>query len=127
MQRPGIMPYPITLKQPAERVTDENASVTFTDPQSPLLNSPNKITQDDFNGWVQERASYMPSTFDSHYRTMLAMSDPGEPANRAAILAAPYGKGTYIYVPLALFRQIPAGVPGGARIFANLLGGNVIK
>jgi LmbE family N-acetylglucosaminyl deacetylase len=127
MQRPGIMPYPITLKQPAERVTDENAPVTFTDPQSPLLNAPNKITQDDFNGWVQERASYMPSTFDSHYRTMLAMSDPGEQPNRAAILAAPYGRGTYIYVPLALFRQLPAGVPGGARIFANLLGGNTIK
>ncbi|HEX9606023.1 MAG TPA: PIG-L family deacetylase, partial [Gemmatimonadaceae bacterium] len=127
MQQPGIMPYPITLKQPAERVTDENAPVTFTDPQSPLLNAPNKITQDDFNGWVQERASYMPSTFDSHYRTMLAMSDPGEQPNRAAILAAPYGRGTYIYLPLALFRQLPAGVPGGARIFANLLGGNTIK
>jgi len=106
---------------------DENAPVTFTDPQSPLLNAPNKITQDDFNGWVQERASYMPSTFDSHYRTMLAMSDPGEQPNGAAILAAPYGRGTYIYVPLALFRQLPAGVSGGARIFANLLGGNTIK
>jgi LmbE family N-acetylglucosaminyl deacetylase len=127
MQRPGIMPYPITLQQRAERVTDENAPVTFTDPQSPLLNAPNKITQDDFKGWVQERATYMPSTFDSHYRTMLAMNDPGEQPNRAAILATPYGRGTYIYVPLALFRQLPAGVPGGARIFANLLGGNSIK
>jgi hypothetical protein len=127
MQRPGIMPYPITLKQPAERVTDENAPVTFTDPQSPLLNAPNKITQDDFNGWVQERASYMPTTFDPRYHTMLAMSDPGETPNRAAILAAAYGRGTYIYVPLALFRQLPAGVSGGARIFANLLGGNTIK
>jgi LmbE family N-acetylglucosaminyl deacetylase len=127
MQLPGIMPYPITLKQPAERVTDETAPVTFTDPQSPLLNAPNKITQDDFNGWVQERASYMPSTFDSRYHTMLAMGDPGETPNRAAILAAAYGRGTYIYVPLALFRQLPAGVSGGARIFANLLGGNTIK
>ena len=127
MQRPGIMPYPITLQQRAERVTDENAPVTFTDPSSPLLNSPNKITQDDFKGWVQERATYMPSTFDSHYRSMLAMNDPGEQPNRAAILAAPYGRGTYIYVPLALFRQLPAGVPGAARIFANLLGGNTIR
>ncbi|HJQ52455.1 MAG TPA: PIG-L family deacetylase [Gemmatimonadaceae bacterium] len=127
MQRPGIMPYPITLKQPAERVTDENAPVTFTDPKSPLLNAPNKITQEDFRDWVQERATYMPSTFDSHYRTMLAMNDPGEQPNRAAILAAAYGRGTYIYVPLALFRQLPAGVPGGARIFANLLGGNTTK
>jgi LmbE family N-acetylglucosaminyl deacetylase len=73
MQRPGIMPYRVTLKQPAERVTDENAPVSFTDPRSPLLNSPNRITQDDFRDWVQERATYMPSTFDSHYRTMLAM------------------------------------------------------
>src|SRR3954468_16329487 len=127
MQRAGIMPYPVTLKQPAERVTDENAAVTFTDPASPLLNAPNKITQDDFRGWVQERATYMPSTFDARYRTMLSMNDPGEPANRAAILAARYGRGSYIYVPLALFRQLPAGVPGGARIFANLLGGNSIK
>ena len=127
MQRAGIMPYPITLQQRAERVTDENAPVTFTDPQSPLLNSPNKITPGDFNGWVQERASYMPSTFDPRYRTMLAMNDPGERPNRAAILAAAYGRGTYIYVPLALFRQLPAGVPGGARIFANLLGGNTIR
>jgi hypothetical protein len=127
MQQPGIMPYPITLKQPAERVTEENAQVTFTDPQSSLLNAPNKITQDDFNGWVQERASYMPSTFDPRYHTMLAMSDAGEAPNRAAILAAAYGRGTYIYVPLALFRQLPAGVSGGARIFANLLGGNTIK
>jgi LmbE family N-acetylglucosaminyl deacetylase len=127
MMRPGIMPYPIQLKQPAERVTDENAPVTFTDPASPLLNAPNKITQDDFKGWVQERATYMPSTFDAHYRSMLAMSDPGEAPNRASILAANYGRGTYIYVPLALFRQLPAGVSGGARIFANLLGGNTIK
>jgi LmbE family N-acetylglucosaminyl deacetylase len=127
MMRPGIMPYPIQLKQPAERVTDEDAPVTFTDPASPLLNAPNRITQDDFKGWVQERATYMPSTFDAHYHSMLAMSDPGEAPNRAAILAAPYGRGTYIYVPLALFRQLPAGVPGGARIFANLLGGNTIK
>jgi hypothetical protein len=108
-------------------VTDENAPVTITDPGSPLLNAPNKITQDDFNGWVQERSLYMPSTFDPRYRTMLAMNDPGEQPNRAAILAAPYGRGTYIYVPLALFRQLPAGVTGGARIFANLLGGNTIR
>jgi LmbE family N-acetylglucosaminyl deacetylase len=127
MQQPGIMPYPVTLKQPAERVTDENAPVTFTDPQSPLLNTPNKITEDDFNGWVQERATYMPSTFDPRYHTMLAMNDPGEQPNRAAILAASYGRGAYIYVPLALFRQLPAGVAGGARIFANLLGGNTIR
>ncbi|HKR07843.1 MAG TPA: hypothetical protein VJS39_01525, partial [Gemmatimonadaceae bacterium] len=127
MQRPGIMPYPITLSQPAARVTDENAVVTFTDPTSPLLTAPNRITQGDFSGWVQERSTYMPSTFDTHYRSMLSMSDPGEQPNRAGILAAAYGRGTYIYVTLALFRQLPAGVAGGARIFANLLGGNSIR
>jgi LmbE family N-acetylglucosaminyl deacetylase len=127
MQRPGIMPYPITLSQPAARVTDENASVTFTDPQSPLLNSPNKITQEDFSGWVQERSTYMPTSFDTRYRTILSMNDPGEQANRAGILVAPYGRGTYVYVTLALFRQLPAGVAGAARIFANLLGGNTVK
>jgi hypothetical protein len=127
VQRPGIMPYPVTLGQPAARVTDEKAAVTFTDAASPLLISPNKISQADFAGWVQERSTYMPATFDSHYRTMLAMNDPGEQPNRAAILATPYGRGTYIYVTLTLFRQLPAGVPGGARIFANLLGGNTIK
>jgi LmbE family N-acetylglucosaminyl deacetylase len=127
MQRPGIMPYPISLQQRAERVTDETAPVMITDPQSPLLNTPNKITQDDFNGWVQERALYMPSKFDPRYRTMLSMGDPGEQQNGAAILAAPYGRGTYIYISLALFRQLPAGVTGGARIFANLLGGNTIR
>jgi LmbE family N-acetylglucosaminyl deacetylase len=127
MQRPGIMPYSITLGQPAERVTDENAPVTFTDLRSPLLNAPNKITQEDFSGWVQERSTYMPTSFDAHYRTMLSMNDSGAPPNKSAILATPYGRGTYIYVPLALFRQLPAGVAGGARIFANLLGGNSVR
>ena len=126
MQRPGIMPYPITLQRRPERVTDENAPVTFTDPGSPLLNAPNKITRARFQRWVR-RGSCTCLRLDSRYRTMLAMSDPGEKPNRAAILAAPYGRGTYIYVPLALFRQLPAGVPGGARIFANLLGGNTIR
>jgi LmbE family N-acetylglucosaminyl deacetylase len=127
MQRPGIMPYPITLGQPAARVTDENAAVAFTDPKSPLLMAPNRITQEDFSGWVQERSTYMPSTFDPHYQSVLSMNDPGERPNRAAILAVPYGRGSYIYVTLALFRQLPAGVAGGARIFANLLGGNSIR
>lgn len=127
MMLPGIMPYPIQLKRPAERVTDETAPVTITDSQAPLLNSPNRITTADFAGWVQERATYMPSTFDARYHTVFAMNDPGEQPNRAAILYAPYGRGSYIYVPLALFRQMPAGVPGAARIFANLLGGNSIR
>lgn len=121
MQTPGILPYPVTLARTAARVTDERAPVRVLDATSRLLASPNRITPADFDGWVQERAVYMPSTFDAHYRAPLEMHDPGEPENRAAILLAPLGKGAYVYTTLALFRQLPAGVPGGARIFLNLL------
>jgi hypothetical protein len=120
MQKPGMMPYPITLGRPAARVTDEHAPVTIIQPRNTLLDSPNRITDADFAGWVQERATYMPTTFDPHYATMLRMNDPGEDPNSAGILTTPFGKGRYTYVTLALFRQLPA-VPGGARIFANLL------
>jgi hypothetical protein len=123
LMRPGMMPYPITIRNPHDRVTDENAPVTVLDPSAAVLNVPNRITQDDFAGWVQERALYMPYTFDAHYHPVLAMNDPGEEPNRGAILTAQYGRGTYMYVPLALFRQLPAGVSGGVRIFANLLAG----
>lgn len=121
MQRPGVMPYPITLARPAVRVTDENAPVTMIEPRNGLLDSPNRITSADFTGWTQERATYMPSTFDPRYSAMLRMNDPGEAPNNAGILTASIGKGRYTYVTLALFRQLPAAVPGGARIFANLL------
>ncbi|MBA3644843.1 MAG: PIG-L family deacetylase [Gemmatimonadaceae bacterium] len=123
LMRPGLMPYPITIRNPHDRVTDENAAVTIVDAGSPVLNTPNKITQQDFAGWVQERALYMPIKMDAHYHSIMSMNDPGEPANNNAIIYTTFGKGTYFYVPLALFRQLPAGVSGGARIFANLLGG----
>jgi hypothetical protein len=123
LTRPGMMPYPITIRNPHDRVTDENAPVTILDPSAPVLNFPNKITQQDFAGWVQERALYMPYTMDAHYHAVMSMNDPGEQPNKGAIISATYGKGTYFYVPLALFRQLPAGVSGGARIFANLLAG----
>jgi hypothetical protein len=121
MPRPGVMPYPVTLARPAARVTEEDAPVTITDLSSPYMQTPNRITQADFQGWVQERSLYMPSTYDTHYQTMLEMHDPGEQPNRAAILTTAYGKGRYTYVTLSLFRQLPAAVPGGVRIFANLL------
>ena len=123
MMRPGVMPYPITIRHPHDRVTEENAAVSVFDPRSPLLNSPNRITEEDFRDWVQERALYMPFTFDARYSAPLSMTDPGEEPKRGGLLLATYGRGTYVYVPLALFRQLPAGVPGGARIFANLLAG----
>lgn len=121
MQRPGVMPYQISLGRPAARVTDEFAPVTIIEPRNALLDSPNKITNADFAGWIQERATYMPSSFDPRYSSMLKMNDPGEEPNSAGILTAAVGKGRYTYVTLALFRQLPAAVPGGARIFANLL------
>jgi len=121
MANPGIMPYPITLVRPGDRVTEEDAAVRITDPGSPILNAPNKIGPSDWQGWVQERSLYMPRTHDERYRTMLSMNDTGESPNDGAILVAPLGSGTYVYTTLSLFRQLPAGVPGGARLFVNLL------
>ena len=119
--QPGILPYQITLTRPADRVTDERAAVRVIDPSSPLLSAPNKIGESDFANWVQERASYMPHTFDKQYHALFSMNDPNEPPNDAAVLVAPIGKGTYIYTTFSFFRQLPAGNPGAARLFINLL------
>ena len=121
MARDGLLPYPITLARPADRVTEEDAAVTILDPSSPILNTPNRITQADFANWVQERSTYMPHTFDSHYHAILSMHDTGEPPNDAGILIAPLGQGTFEYVTLTFFRQLPAGNPGAARLFLNIL------
>jgi LmbE family N-acetylglucosaminyl deacetylase len=121
MTQPGILPYPITLSRPADRVTDEHAQVRVLDPSSPLLSAPNKIGEADFAHWVQERALYMPHTFDKQYRSQISMNDRDEPPNDAAVLVAPLGKGTYIYTTLSFFRQLPAGNPGAARLFINFL------
>ena len=121
MANPGMMPYPISIVRPGDRVTEEDAAVRITDSSSPILSSPNRIGVADWAGWVQERTLYMPRTHDERYRTVISMNDTGEPPNDGAILVAPLGKGTYVYTTLALFRQLPAGVPGGARLFANLL------
>ncbi len=121
MMREGVMPYPITITRPHDRVTEENVPVTILDAGSPALGYPNRITSSDFDGWVQERGLYMPRTFDARYRPLLAMNDPGEAANRGAVLITPYGRGMYIYTTLAFFRQLPAGVTGATRLFVNLL------
>ena len=121
MQVRGLLPFPITLGRPAERVTDELAPVRLLDPEARLLTWPNRITPADFEGWVQERSVYMPTTADPHYQRLLEMHDPGEPANENAVLVAPLGKGAYVYTTLALFRQLPAGVPGAARLLLNLI------
>jgi len=121
MAEPGMMPYPVSFTRPAARVTREDAPVTVLDSTASLLRVPNRIGPSDWEAWLQERALYMPSTFDARYRTFLAMQDPDEPTNRAAILAAPLGRGLYVYTSLALFRQLPYGVPGGARLLVNLV------
>jgi hypothetical protein len=121
MAQDGLMPYPVTLDRPADRVTDENAAVTVLDPRAMVLNAPNKIGASDWNGWVQERSSYMPHTADRRYKTVVAMHDPGESDNPNGILLTPLGSGMYVYTTLSFFRQLPAGNPGAARLFVNLL------
>ena len=121
MQSPGLLPFPITLAPRPQRVTDEKAPIRVLEPASPLLTQPNRITASDFERWVQERSLYMPATADPRWQRLLEMHDPGEPPNQHAVLVAPMGKGAYVYTSLALFRQLPAGVPGGARLFLNLL------
>ena len=116
---PQIGPYP--FRPVNQRVTDETAKVTFLDPTSPVLNYPNKITDADFDGWIQERGLYYVSDIDPKYQTPLAMNDPGEQPNKGSLIVADYGKGRFIYTSLAFFRQLPAGVPGAYRLFVNLL------
>lgn len=114
-----IGPYPLSLSR--DRVTVEEAPVTFVQPEHPLLNAPNKITAADFDGWVQERGLYFPGDWDPRYETPLATHDPGESDRRGALLVARHGKGTFIYTGLAWFRQLPAGVPGAYRLFVNMI------
>ncbi len=114
-----IGPYPLTVGR--DRVTDENAPVVFLSPEHPLLNLPNKITAADFEGWVQERGLYFAGAWDERYETPLASHDPGEPGRTGGLLYARYGKGVFIYTAYSWFRELPAGVPGAFRIFANLI------
>lgn len=116
-------PYALSLAGPApqQRITDETAPFAFLAPSHPALNTPNRITPADFEGWVQERGAYFPSQWDAAYTPILAGGDPGEPPLHGALLVAKHGKGHYVYTSLAFFRQLPAGVPGAWRLFANLV------
>ena len=116
-----IGPYPMTIGR--ERVTVETAPVTFPLPDHPLLVFPNKVTAKDFECWVQERGLYFASAWDEKYEPVFSSNDPGEPARRGGLLYARYGKGVFVYTAYAWFRQLPAGVPGAFRIFANLVAG----
>jgi len=114
-----VGPYPLTVG--GDRVTVEEAPIEFPNPKDSLLHVPNEITEADFQGWVQERGLYFPSEWDPQYTSLFASHDPGEKLLNSATLVARYGQGTYIYSPMAWFRQLPAGVPGAYRIFANFL------
>ncbi|WP_294268872.1 PIG-L family deacetylase [uncultured Chryseobacterium sp.] len=113
----GMYPFNIANK----RVTEEHAAVTFLNPTHKLLNFPNKITPDDFKGWVQERGAYFPDQWDAAYEPLFEMHDTGEEPLQGSTLYAKYGKGNFIYTPLAFFRQLPAGNTGAARLFMNFL------
>lgn len=117
--RQKIGPYPFTLGR--NRITDETAAVNFLIPNDPVLNYPNKITQKDFEGWIQERSVYHAENIDSNYRRILSMKDPGEKESDGSLIVADYGKGRFIYTGLVFFRELPAGVPGAYRLLANLL------
>ncbi len=117
-----LAPLPLEIARPHDRVTDETAPVTLLDPAHPVFHTPNEIRPEDWNGWIQERGLYFARTWDPAYVPLLAMADPGGPELKGGLLVAPLGKGHYVYTGLAFFRQLPAGVPGAYRLFANLLG-----
>lgn len=112
---------PFTLKLSRDRVTDEFAEVRILTKDNLLLNFPNKITDQDFKGWVQERGLYFPDTWSKEYTPILSMNDKGETAKNGSLLIAKYGKGNYIYTGLSFFRELPAGVSGAYKLFANML------
>lgn len=115
----NLSPYRLDISR--DRVTEEDAEVTFLAPENEILNSPNKLTKADFNGWVQERGLYFPDSWSSEFTPILSMHDTGETPKNGSLLIAKYGKGYYIYTGLSFFRQFPAAVPGAYRLFANLI------
>jgi len=117
----GLGPWPLKLSR--DRVTNETAPVTIRDAADAILVVPNRISPEDFSGWVQERSLYVPENWDERYRAPLAMADSGEKPLNGTLLVASYGAGTFVHTSLSFFRQLPAGVPGGIRVFCNLLGG----
>ena len=112
---------PFSLHLSNGRVTDENAAMTFLAPDHPALNTPNKIIGADFDGWIQERGIYYPNQWDDHFTPILACNDPGEAPLKGGLLIAQYGKGYFVYTGLVFFRELPDGVPGAYRLFANLV------
>ncbi|WP_299601823.1 PIG-L family deacetylase [uncultured Aquimarina sp.] len=115
----NLGPYPLKLSR--DRVTDENAAIKLLAEDHAVLNTPNKITNKDFEGWVQERGLYFPNEWSKEYTPIIAANDKGESSKKGALLVAKYGKGYYVYTGLSFFREFPAGVSGAYRLFANML------
>jgi hypothetical protein len=114
-------PYPISLTGDPEKVVDEGDPVQLLQPGSPLLSWPNRITPADFQGWVEERGHSFMHSWDPHYQALTETHDPGQDEQKGGLLYARYGKGAYVYIAYALYRQLPEGIPGAYRLFANLL------
>jgi hypothetical protein len=119
-QQPRIGPYKFDIVN--RRITDENAPVTILKPEHPVFNFPNKITPDDFRGWIQERSIYHAGAWDTaKFVSVMAMSDPGEKPEEGGLVIAKHGKGVFVYTGLVFFRELPAGVPGAYRLLANII------
>jgi hypothetical protein len=115
----SFAPYPLEISR--ERVSVEEAPVEVLAPTDPIFGSPNKITDRDFDHWIQERGVNFMSRWDPKYEPLLASNDPGEAPLKGGLLRARLGKGTYLYTGYAFFRQLPAGIPGAIRLYVNLL------
>jgi LmbE family N-acetylglucosaminyl deacetylase len=114
-----MVPYPLTINR--NRITDENAQVRILNPEHPAFNFPNKILDDDFKGWIQERSIYHATDSSGKFEKLISMTDPGENPDDGSLLVAKYGKGYLTYTGLVFFRELPAGVPGAYRLLANLI------
>jgi hypothetical protein len=114
-------PYPYKMGSNPEEVTDEHSKVEILDPANPVFSWPNRITAKDFDGWVEERGSKFLQSWDSHYEPLLETHDVGQEPQKGGLVYARYGKGVYIYNAYAFYRQLPEGVPGAYRLFANMI------
>lgn len=119
-QEVRVGPYPFQVSS-GSRITEEDAKVNFILPHHPVLNFPNKITDNDFQGWIQERSTYQAINYDEHFETPLGMKDTGEEESKGSLAIAKYGKGNFVYTGLVFFRELPAGVPGAYRLLANII------
>jgi hypothetical protein len=114
-----LSPYPLQLSR--DRVTVEEAEMRILNPKHAVLNKPNKLTEADFDQWVQERGLYFPDEWAPEFEPIFSVNDPGENPKEGSLLIAEYGSGHYIYTGISFFRQLPAGVPGAYRLLTNLI------